>query len=205
MRRTVATVLAGLLISSLTVVAGESAEARTGAGTCPAPSVATRTTGTVTSLSPTKLRVHGHTDYYKAGVGWVAMDARTYRVAVQKQQGSAWRSVTSVVPDRTTQIKGTRGVYRLAYLRNCTTAGTAAYGASSGTATKVTGKAPKPAVRKPVVRKPAPKPVVTPPKTGSGSYANCTEARAAGVTPLHRGQPGYSPALDRDGDGVACE
>lgn len=40
---------------------------------------------------------------------------------------------------------------------------------------------------------------------GSVSYANCTEARAAGVAPLHRGDPGYSSKLDRDGDGVACE
>ncbi|MGW4482786.1 thermonuclease family protein [Amycolatopsis sp. NPDC004368] len=37
------------------------------------------------------------------------------------------------------------------------------------------------------------------------SFKNCTEARAAGVTPLHRGEPGYSRKLDRDGDGVACE
>ncbi|AKM11569.1 calcium-binding protein [Croceicoccus naphthovorans] len=36
-------------------------------------------------------------------------------------------------------------------------------------------------------------------------YRNCAEAHAAGVTPLRRGQPGYRPALDRDGDGVACE
>lgn len=35
-------------------------------------------------------------------------------------------------------------------------------------------------------------------------YANCDEARAAGVAPLHRGDDGYSSALDRDGDGVAC-
>lgn len=37
------------------------------------------------------------------------------------------------------------------------------------------------------------------------TYRNCAEARAAGVTPLLRGQPGYSPSLDRDGDGRACE
>ena len=37
------------------------------------------------------------------------------------------------------------------------------------------------------------------------TYRNCAEARAAGVTPLLRGQPGYSPNLDRDGDGRACE
>ena len=38
-----------------------------------------------------------------------------------------------------------------------------------------------------------------------GAYRNCREARAAGAAPLYRGQPGYSPRLDRDGDGVACE
>ncbi|MFD4506455.1 excalibur calcium-binding domain-containing protein [Streptomyces sp. NPDC058457] len=40
---------------------------------------------------------------------------------------------------------------------------------------------------------------------GSTYYANCTAARAAGVTPLYRGDPGYDSHLDRDGDGVACE
>ena len=38
-----------------------------------------------------------------------------------------------------------------------------------------------------------------------GSYRNCSEARAAGAAPLYRGQAGYNPRLDRDGDGVACE
>lgn len=42
--------------------------------------------------------------------------------------------------------------------------------------------------------------------SGSGvSYANCAEVRAAGRAPLRRGQPGYAPHLDRDGDGIACE
>lgn len=36
------------------------------------------------------------------------------------------------------------------------------------------------------------------------SYASCGEVRAAGKAPLHRGDPGYSSKLDRDGDGVAC-
>lgn len=36
-------------------------------------------------------------------------------------------------------------------------------------------------------------------------YANCTEVRAAGAAPLRRGQAGYRPDLDSDGDGVACE
>jgi Excalibur calcium-binding domain/Protein of unknown function (DUF1524) len=36
-------------------------------------------------------------------------------------------------------------------------------------------------------------------------YANCAAARAAGAAPLHRGRPGYSAAMDGDGDGTACE
>jgi hypothetical protein len=36
-------------------------------------------------------------------------------------------------------------------------------------------------------------------------YQNCTAVKAAGAAPLYRGQPGYRAALDRDGDGVACE
>ncbi|MGO4409450.1 excalibur calcium-binding domain-containing protein [Brevundimonas sp. M-11_2] len=42
-------------------------------------------------------------------------------------------------------------------------------------------------------------------KRDGGAYANCAEARAAGATPIRRGQPGYGPHLDRDGDGVGCE
>jgi hypothetical protein len=37
------------------------------------------------------------------------------------------------------------------------------------------------------------------------SFANCREARAAGAAPVRRGDPGYSPRLDRDGDGIGCE
>jgi len=40
---------------------------------------------------------------------------------------------------------------------------------------------------------------------GSVYYKNCSAVRAAGKAPLHRGDPGYRSALDRDGDGVACE
>ena len=56
---------------------------------------------------------------------------------------------------------------------------------------------------------PKPPPVETtekaPEPEHSAYYANCSAAKAAHVTPLHRGEPGYRPALDRDGDGVACE
>lgn len=37
------------------------------------------------------------------------------------------------------------------------------------------------------------------------SFSSCKEARAAGYSNMRRGEPGYSPDLDRDGDGVACE
>lgn len=58
----------------------------------------------------------------------------------------------------------------------------------------------------PVVVPPTPTPTTptTPPATGV-YYANCTAARNAGAAPIYRGEPGYRPALDRDGDGIACE
>jgi hypothetical protein len=43
------------------------------------------------------------------------------------------------------------------------------------------------------------------PSSPTTSYRNCEAARAAGVAPLRRGQPGYAPRLDRDGDGMACD
>ncbi len=36
-------------------------------------------------------------------------------------------------------------------------------------------------------------------------YANCDEARAAGVAPINRGESGYRSALDPNDNGVACE
>ncbi len=50
-------------------------------------------------------------------------------------------------------------------------------------------------------------PSVTPPAPPASRvvYPNGAAVRAAGKAPLLRGQPGYSPNLDRDGDGRACE
>jgi hypothetical protein len=42
-------------------------------------------------------------------------------------------------------------------------------------------------------------------KAANGYYASCADARAAGVTPIMRDEPGYRRELDRDNDGVACE
>lgn len=41
--------------------------------------------------------------------------------------------------------------------------------------------------------------------TAAVRYANCDAVRAAGKAPLHKGDPGYSTTLDRDGDGIACD
>ncbi|TCC08814.1 excalibur calcium-binding domain-containing protein [Kribbella soli] len=55
---------------------------------------------------------------------------------------------------------------------------------------------------------PTPTPTVVPTPTSTPTtvvFRSCAEARAAGKAPLHRGDPGYSAALDRNGDGVACD
>jgi hypothetical protein len=44
-----------------------------------------------------------------------------------------------------------------------------------------------------------------PPTEAFPYYENCDEAEAAGAAPIHEGEPGYAPHLDRDDDGVACE
>ena len=59
--------------------------------------------------------------------------------------------------------------------------------------------------------KPAPVPqpqVDTPPAQNPApalAFQTCADARAAGYRNMHRGAPGYSDHLDRDGDGIACE
>lgn len=44
-----------------------------------------------------------------------------------------------------------------------------------------------------------------PARGGDAYYPNCSAARAAGVSRIRAGEPGYRPALDRDRDGIACE
>ncbi|WP_371177274.1 DUF1524 domain-containing protein [Buchananella felis] len=64
------------------------------------------------------------------------------------------------------------------------------------------GSHEQPAEPEPVYGEPAPEPA---PVQEDVFYQNCSEAKAAGAAPLYRGEPGYRPKLDRDGDGVACE
>lgn len=51
----------------------------------------------------------------------------------------------------------------------------------------------------------APPPLALHSAFGAGAYRNCAAARAAGAAPVRRGDPGYGPHLDRDGDGIGCE
>ncbi|MDP3746999.1 MAG: excalibur calcium-binding domain-containing protein [Phenylobacterium sp.] len=43
------------------------------------------------------------------------------------------------------------------------------------------------------------------PSAGPAPFRSCAAARAAGAARLSRGDPGYNPKLDGDGDGLACE
>ncbi len=40
---------------------------------------------------------------------------------------------------------------------------------------------------------------------GFAYYRDCGAARSAGVAPIRKGEPGYRLALDKDGNGLACE
>lgn len=44
-----------------------------------------------------------------------------------------------------------------------------------------------------------------PPPITSRYFRSCAAAHAAGVFSIPRGAPEYRPALDSDGDGIACE
>jgi len=61
----------------------------------------------------------------------------------------------------------------------------------------------------PATLHPPPAPAGAQPRQGRPAnarpFANCAEARAAGAAPVHRGDPGYGPHLDRDNDGIGCE
>lgn len=45
----------------------------------------------------------------------------------------------------------------------------------------------------------------TAPSAPPAPFSSCAEARDAGAAPMTEGDPGYSPNLDADGDGIACE
>ncbi|BDB41278.1 MULTISPECIES: excalibur calcium-binding domain-containing protein [Mycobacterium] len=46
---------------------------------------------------------------------------------------------------------------------------------------------------------------VAPDAQADPPYANCTQAHNDGRYNIPKGDPAYSPKLDRDNDGIACE
>ena len=81
----------------------------------------------------------------------------------------------------------------------------------TGGSSSVAGAAPAPpaATGHPGVSYPRRSPAVTggatPTPSATVAFADCAAAKAAGAAPIRRGHPGYRPALDRDGDGIACD
>ena len=79
-------------------------------------------------------------------------------------------------------------------------------GAAEAPAPKSAPDTPAPAVP---ADTPAPVPQVDAPPAQNPApalaFQTCADARAAGYRNMHRGTPGYSEHLDRDGDGIACE
>lgn len=76
------------------------------------------------------------------------------------------------------------------------------------------GDIPPPAPEPPAPEPPAPEPPAPEPPApeppaplppGEVYYPNCAAARAAGVAPLTKDEPGYRPGLDGDSDGIACD
>ena len=70
--------------------------------------------------------------------------------------------------------------------------------------TPCAGAAAKPASDTPAPVVPADTPLAQNPAPAL-AFQTCADARAAGYRNMHRGAPGYSEHLDRDGDGIACE
>jgi hypothetical protein len=70
---------------------------------------------------------------------------------------------------------------------------------------------PAPAEPAPAPAKPSPAPAPAPAQPAPAPapvevyYKNCDAVRAAGAAPIHEGQPGYAPHLDRDEDGIGCD
>lgn len=69
--------------------------------------------------------------------------------------------------------------------------------------------APTPTVPQPAPTtppRPRPRPATPAPAPPAElHFSSCKEARAAGYSHMRRGEPGYSPHLDRDNDGIACD
>lgn len=77
--------------------------------------------------------------------------------------------------------------------------------ATTTSAPPVTKPAPIATTRTPTPEPPPAAPAVEATPDEDVSYKNCAAAEAAGAAPVRRGEPGYGPHLDADGDGTGCE
>ncbi len=116
------------------------------------------------------------------------------------------RRMTMLKPGHYRRLRGERLVGRGAV---ATLGAAAVLGALVGAAPSLDRAAPAFADMIRQAARPAGGDAGTPPARSPAAsgvyYFRCAEARAAGVAPIYAGQPGYRSALDRDGDGVACE
>jgi hypothetical protein len=74
-----------------------------------------------------------------------------------------------------------------------------------GSAREASPSSPDPSTATSSAKPKTTEPTAPPSADSAVTYQNCAEVRAAGKAPLHRCDPGYSPALDKNGDGIACD
>ncbi|HEX6239089.1 MAG TPA: excalibur calcium-binding domain-containing protein [Acidimicrobiales bacterium] len=82
--------------------------------------------------------------------------------------------------------------------------GTTSTSTSTTSTTEATSTTPPTTTGRSPATPPPPPPTSEPPDAGV-HYRNCNQARALGAAPLHPGDRGYDPALDSNGNGVACD
>jgi hypothetical protein len=131
-------------------------------------------------------------------------------LAQSNDEASVLRSVTArfgrdgITPDAKTAA-GILALIRKAACPPSAAAGTTTARKVVATPPKVTTSSKTPSTTKRTSAASSKKPTTTTKPVVVASYANCSEVRAAGAAPIHRGEPGYRPGLDRDGDGIACD
>lgn len=171
--------------------------------------LATFVLGVVTAIRPIQ-RIHIPTRPIAFGV--IAVDIVTFAAGgallPQRSPTSATASPTTVPPTVIATPVAATGTAAATQAPTLTSTPTATASPSPAPTTTAPANAPTPTQAAPEPTSP-PSPVPTAAATTSVPvpvfYANCDAARAAGVAPLRRGQPGYRAALDRDGDGIACQ
>lgn len=141
-------------------------------------------------------------------VGLVALGAAVGEEEPKAETSSVVSTTSSSVAPTTTTVKPTTTTPRTTTSAPTTTSDSPAVvplvpqvGTTVVETTTEYTPPPAPAYTPPPVTQYTPPPVQQP----SASYENCAEAKAAGVAPILKGEPGYGTHLDRDKDGIACD